>query len=311
MTITQDFVLASPDLARELGYVASSRHTDSSRFYINVGQDTDLDRPQLPGLEDEPLYAQFERALGVERAKQLAIDVTEIDADLGELTTAQLIEIRDRGESILSTIPRHARRARDAELLERAASNAAHLDALLSDARDQLAELGGRRDRQQRSTLEQRVHQLEQALDTARIEVAERTDTAAAVDPAEMIEQHEMELVDAAVAEQELAVRRADAHWRATRMAALEPDPAIERELGERPEAPTDREHWEQAAAAQESYRLQYGALPHDDDPANLTGRRAADWQQAHQLADLLFDRPGFDPARDLAAEHDMPGIDR
>ena len=108
MTITQDFVLASPDLARELGYVASSRHTDSSRFYINVGQDTDLDRPQIPGLEDEPLYAELERALGVQRAKQLAVDVTEIDADLGELTTAELIEIRDRGQAVLSTISRHA-----------------------------------------------------------------------------------------------------------------------------------------------------------------------------------------------------------
>jgi Ti-type conjugative transfer relaxase TraA len=311
MTITQDFVLASPDLARELGYVASSRHTDSSRFYINVGQDTDLDRPQIPGLEDEPLYKDLERALGVERAKQLAVDVTEIDAArLGELTTAQLIEIRDRGQAVLSTIPRHARRARDAELLERAAANAAHLDGLLANAHDELTGLS-RRDRQRRASLDQRIHQLDQALDAARVEVADRTDQAATADPGVAIEQHEMEIVDAAAAERELAARRADAHWRATRMAALDTDPAVERQLGQRPEAPTDRERWEQAAAAQESYRLQYGALAQDHDPTNLTGRQVADWQHTHKLAEMLFDAPGVDPTPDLTPEPDMPGLSR
>lgn len=303
MTIRNDFVLGSPDLARELGYVAASRHTDSSRFYVNVGQDVDLDRPQLPGLEDEPLYKDLERALGVERAKQLAVDVTEIDADLGQLTTAQLIEIRDRGQTVLSTIPRHALRAQDGELLEHAAANAAHLDGLLTNARNELDGLGGRRDRQRRATLDQRIHQLEQAVEVARVEVTDRTDAAAAADPAAAIVENEMEIVDAAAAERELATRRADAHWRATRMAALDPDPAIERELGDRPESPTDREQWEQAAAAQESYRLQYGALPHDHDVASLTGRQAADWDHAQQLAELLFDPPGIGMTPDLAPE--------
>lgn len=295
MTITQDFVLAAPDLARELGYVAASRHTDSSRFYVNVGQDTDLDRPQLPGLEDEPLYKDLERALGVERAKQLAVDVTEIDADLGKLTTTELIEIHDRGQAVLSTIPRHARRARDGELLERAAAKATHLEGLLANARDELTTLGGRRDRQHRTTLEQQIHQLEHALQAARVEVADRTDTAAATDPAAVIAEHEMEIVDAAAAERELAARRADAHWRATRIAALDTDPAVERELGKRPNAPTDGERWERAAAAQESYRLQYGALPHEHDPTNLTGRQATDWHQTQQLAERLLDPPGVD----------------
>jgi Ti-type conjugative transfer relaxase TraA len=301
MTIRQDFVLASPDVARELGYVAASRHTDSSRFYVNVGQDVDLDRPQLPGLEDEPLYKGLERALGVERAKQLAVDVTEIDADLGELTTAQLIEIRDRGQTVLSTIPRHARRARDGELLERAASNASHLEELLTNARDELDSLNGRRDRQRRTALEQRAQQLEQALDLARAEVADRTDAAAATDPAHVIADHEMEIVDAAAAERELAARRADAHWRATRTAALDADPAIERELGERPDSPTDREQWEQAAAAQESYRLQYGALPHEHDVDDLTGRQAADWNHAIEIVEALFDAPVPDLTPDRA----------
>ncbi len=308
MTISDTFVLASPDLARELGYVASSRHTDSARFYINVGQDTDLDRPQLPGLEDQPLYDELERALGVERAKQLAVDVSEIDADLGQLTTAQLIEIRDRGEQILSTIPRHARRARDAELLERAAANAAHLDGLLATARQERDGLS-RRDGDRRATLDHRIHQLDQALAAARAEVADRTDTAA--DPATVIDQHEMEIVDASAAERELAGRRAHAHWRATRIAALDTDPAIERQLGQRPEAPTDRERWEQAVAAQESYRLQYDDYPHDHDPANLTGRQAADWQHSHKLAELLFDLPGMDTTPDLAPQPDLPGLTR
>jgi conjugative relaxase-like TrwC/TraI family protein len=54
-TVKQTFVLGSPDFARELGYVAVSRHTDEARFYVNVGDDDDLDRPSLPGLEDHPL----------------------------------------------------------------------------------------------------------------------------------------------------------------------------------------------------------------------------------------------------------------
>jgi Ti-type conjugative transfer relaxase TraA len=307
-TIGDSFVLASPDLARELGYVASSRHTDSSRFYINVGQDTDLDRPQLPGLEDQPLYADLERALGIERAKQLAVDTTEIDADLGQLTTTQLIEIRDRGEQILSTIPRHARRARDAELLERAAANVAHLDGLLATACDERDGLG-RRDRQRRAIVNQRIHQLQHALEVARTEVATRTDTAA--DPATVIDRHEMEIIDAATAERELAARRAYAHWRATRIAALDTDPAIERQLGQRPEAPTDRERWEQAVAAQESYRLQYGALAQDHDPATLRGRQAADWQHTHKLAELLFDPPSVDSTPDLAPQPNAHSLSR
>lgn len=302
MTVSHGFVLGSPDLARELGYVASSRHTDEARFYVNVG-DADAKRPQLPGLEDQPLYHDLQRALGQERAKQLAIDVTEIDADLGDLTTADLIAIRDRGQQILTTIPLHAQRARGAELLERAATKAAATEQRLTTAHVELAELR-RFDRQRRQTFQQRIRNLEQALEATRAEVAQRTDQAAA--PDERIAAHEMEIVDAANAEQELAARRADAHWRATRAAALDVDPAIERQLGERPDTPTERERWEQAAAAQESYRLQYGALPHDRDPASLTGRQAADWHQTHRLADALFDKPGLDSPANLAPAPDL-----
>lgn len=101
-----------------------------------------------------------------------------------------------------------------------------------------------------------------------------------------------MEVIDAANAQGELAARRAEAHWRATRAVTLDADPAIERQLGERPDSPSERERWEQAAAAQESYRLRYGALPDQDNPASLTGRQAADWHQTHRLADALFDTP-------------------
>lgn len=289
MTATRVFVLGSPDLARELGYVASSRHTDSARFYVNVGDDHDPDRPQLPGLEDQPLYRDLQRALGQQRAKQLAIDTAEIDTDLGQLTTAQLIEIRDRGQQLLRTIPLHAQRTHEAELLEQAASRAAATHQRLAAAqaaRDQLR----RFDRRRRDELDQQIARLQHALDTARAEVAERTDQLAA--PDQQLADNEMRLVDAAAAERELAARRAHAHWHATRTVALDTDPAIEHKLGPRPDTPTDRDRWEQAAAAHESYRLQYGALPHDHDPTNLTGRQAADWHHTHRLADKLFDPP-------------------
>jgi hypothetical protein len=101
-----------------------------------------------------------------------------------------------------------------------------------------------------------------------------------------------MELVEAAAAGRELAERRADAHWRARRTAELDADPALEALLGERLEAPQARERWERAAAAQESYRLQYGDLPAGDDPDELPERQAADWHYAHQLAEDLHREP-------------------
>ena len=133
MTAQQAFVLASPDLARELGYVAASRHTDSARFYVNVGDQDHHDRPAAPKLEDGDLYADLTRALGQERAKQLALDQTEIDQTLRDLSTAELLEIQDRGRTVLSSIPRQARRARDGELIERAATSVAHHQQLLAN----------------------------------------------------------------------------------------------------------------------------------------------------------------------------------
>lgn len=301
MTTSHTFVLGSPDLARELGYVASSRHRDAARFYINVG-DTNADRPQLPGLEDQPLYADLERALGREAAKRLALDISETDANVSELTTAQLIELRDRGQQILTTIPLHAQRAHDGRALERVATKALATERRLQAARAELADLG-RRERQRRDQLHQRIQQLEHTLQALREEVADRTDQAATAAD-RIAADRELDIIDAAAAEQELAARRSDAYWRATRTVTLDADPTIERHLGRRPDSPTDRERWEQAAAAQESYRLQYGAFPHDHEPTELAGRQAHDWHEANRLADALFDSPGS-PVRPVARSRD------
>ena len=59
MTTRQSFVLASPDLARELGYVAASRHTDEARFYVNT-PDPDNRQPGEPGLGDRDLFGDSE-----------------------------------------------------------------------------------------------------------------------------------------------------------------------------------------------------------------------------------------------------------
>lgn len=105
-----------------------------------------------------------------------------------------------------------------------------------------------------------------------------------------------MTLLEATAAERELADRRADAHWRATQAATLDPDPAVERTLGPRPEEPALRERWERAAAAHESYRLQYGELPANHDLIHLPDRQAADWNHAHDLAkQLTVPLPGRD----------------
>lgn len=283
MTTQRTYVLASPDLARELGYVASSRHTDEARFYVNTG----TARPDHGQIEDQPFYADLKRTLGRERAKQLALDHTETDAHLGQLSTAELLEISERGQRVLTTIPAQARRAKDAERLAHAAARVTATEQRLATARDELDALG-RFNRRQRDELHRRIHGLEAALDAARHQLAERTDAAAGIDPDVWVEQHEITLLEATAAEHELADRRAEAHWRATHAAALDPDPAIERALGERPDEPAARERWERAAAAQESYRLQYGELPGSHDPTGLADRQAADWQHAHELIEKL-----------------------
>jgi len=142
-TARRTFVLGSPDLAREVGYVAASRHTDETRFYVNVGEGEDLEQAPLLGVEDNPLYEELERRLGREQAKALALDETEVDAELGKLETAELLEITERGRTALTTIPRHASRAKDLLLLERAAAGVEANERRLENAREQLAGANG------------------------------------------------------------------------------------------------------------------------------------------------------------------------
>ncbi|MCA1680927.1 MAG: hypothetical protein LC777_19305, partial [Actinobacteria bacterium] len=85
---------------------------------------------------------------------------------------------------------------------------------------------------------------------------------------------------------------------RARRSAELDGDPALEALLGERPDAPQARERWERAAAAQESYRLQYGDLPAGHEPDGLPERQAADWQYARELAKDLHEPAGVELLR-------------
>jgi Ti-type conjugative transfer relaxase TraA len=302
MTTQRIFVLASPDLARELGYVAASRHTDEARFYINRPDPEDIQPRGEPALEDRDLYDALKRGLGTERAKQLALDETEIDAKLGTLSTAELLEIQDQGRTLLTSIPRQARRARDAELIERAAANVAHTEQLRANAQAELDQLG-RSDRRRRPELEQRIQRFDQAIDAGRRELTERINQAAAFDLDRWLDKHEMKVVEAAAADRELATRRADAHWRATQAVALDADPEIERQLGQRPDSPADRERWERVAAAQESYRLQYGDLPNPGaDQTNLPGRQLHDLKHALDLADKLT-KP---PTRDLDRGPDL-----
>ncbi len=303
MTTRQSFVLASPNLARELGYVAASRHTDYARFYVNVPDPDDRQPPGEPALEERDLYSMFESRLGTERAKHLAVDETEIDTRIGDLSTAELLEIQDRGRTLLTSIPNQARRARDAKLIERAASSVVHIEQLRDNAQAELEQLSEkRRDRRQRTLLEDRLAQLERAIENSRQELTDRTDQAAGFDVDQWLDKNELDIVEAAAIDRKLAARRADAYWRATRTVSLDVDPEIERQLGERPGSPADREQWERAAAAQESYALQYGQLPDPNitDTTSLTGRQFDDFQQAIDLAEMFVNPPTPDLDRGL-----------
>ncbi len=291
MTTGRTFVLASPDLARELGYVAASRHTDEARFYVNVPDPAD-GQPGEPGLGDRDLFGDLRRALGVERAKQLALDETEIDARLGELSTAKLLEIQDQGRTALRSIPDQADRAGRAEAVQHHATSLASFERQLADAQDERAQLGWL-GRSRRADLDGRIVTLELSAGAHRNALAQSIERAAEFDYDHWLEQNEMQVVEATAADRELAVRRADAYWRATRTVSLDVDPEIERRLGERPDNPRDREQWERAAAAQESYALQYGQLPDlDADKASLSGRQLQDFKSALNLADKLTSPP-------------------
>jgi Ti-type conjugative transfer relaxase TraA len=298
MTTGRSFVLASPDLARELGYVAASRHTDEARFYVNVPDRDDRQRPGEPGLGDRDLYADLRTALGSERAKQLALDETEIDAQLGELSTAKLLEIQDQGRTVLRSIPDQADRARRAEAVQHHATSLANFERQLAEAQAERAQLGWL-DRNRRADLDGRIVNLELSAGTHRNALAESIERAAEFDYDRWLEHNEMQIVEATAADRELAVRRADAYWRATRTVSLDVDPEIERRLGKRPDNPSDREQWERAAAAQESYALQYGQLPDlDADKTNLAGRQLQDFKAALNLADKLTSPPTPDRDR-------------
>jgi Ti-type conjugative transfer relaxase TraA len=291
MTTGRTFVLASPDLARELGYVAASRHTEEARFYVNV-PDPDDGHPVEPGLGDHDLFGDLRSALGVERAKHLALDETEIDANLGELSTAELLEIQDQGRTVLRSIPDQADRARKAEAVQHHATSLANFERQLAEAQDERAHLRWL-DRNRRADLDGRIVTLELSAGAHRHALAESIEQAAEFDYDRWLEQNEMQLVEATAADRELAIRRADAYWRATQTVALDADPELERRLGERPENPADRERWERAAAAQESYRFQYGDLPDlDADKASLSGRQLHDFKQAIDLAEKFVEPP-------------------
>jgi Ti-type conjugative transfer relaxase TraA len=291
MTTGRSFVLASPDLARELGYVAASRHTDEARFYVNV-PDLDDRQPGEPGVGDRDLFGDLRSALGVERVKQLALDETEIDARLGELSTAKLLEIQDRGRTALRSIPDQADRAGKAEAVQHHATSLANFERQLAEAQDERAQLGWL-DRSRRADLDGRIVTLELSAGAHRHALAESIERAAEFDYDRWLEQNEMQVVEATAADRELAVRRADAYWRAIQTVALDADPELERRLGERPENPADRERWERAAAAQESYRFQYGELPDlDADRASLAGRQLHDFKQAIDLAEKFIKPP-------------------
>lgn len=67
---------------------------------------------------------------------------------LGKLETTELLEITDRGRKALTTIPRHARRAKDLQLLERAAAGVEASERRLERARERLA-VARRRERRE------------------------------------------------------------------------------------------------------------------------------------------------------------------
>ncbi|NLT06625.1 MAG: relaxase domain-containing protein [Solirubrobacterales bacterium] len=302
MTCRQTFVLASPDLARELGYVAASRHTDQARFYVNAPdhhQTTDRD---APAPADGTLWDDLQRTLGIERAKHLAIDHTETDADLANLPTADLVAIQDRGRRLLRAVPSQDRRALDAERVRETVEVIARQEQHLAETRDQL-DATSRLRRQTRAGLQERVRYIERAVARQREVLAERVEAADSFDLDAWLDQNDQHIAEAAAADRELASRRDQAHHDAHHHLGLDTQPEIHERIGPRPDNPADRDAWDQAAATLDTYHRHYGQHPDQHTtPADPLSQQHTDLRHALHLADKTLNPP----SRDRDYDYDM-----
>ncbi|MDP8930555.1 MAG: AAA family ATPase, partial [Actinomycetota bacterium] len=275
LTVDHTFVLGSPELYREWGYVALSRGRESNRLYV-LGSVEDLD-PELDqhGRQgpSDPM-ASLAARLGHSRAHQ----------PVSEDTAALAARWRELYQQLADTAVRRQRelsRQRDE----------------LADRRDSLSPLVDR-DQQQLDRLEHGLRRLRNRHERAELEARLDRDHATLAETEEHLRQVEAEL--AALPDQSTitqaqdqlcALNRQLSDIADLRVSSWEHDPPrhLLRSLGSPPDDRHDRSLWREAARTIERYRLRWDVT----DPARPLGDEPLDpaQQAEHRWAASALDR--------------------
>ncbi len=282
LTVDHTFVLGSPELYREWGYVALSRGRHTNRLYVCAGGgDEELHRhaPQPPVDQITSLTARLQRS----RAQQ------PVSVEIGQ-QAAQWRQLHARLHA-----PDIARRQRLAErsgaLLEDRERVHDRLVAITQQLDSQRSGIGRWRNRHERARLQGDHKTCYASLDSIDAQLRQ-VDAELASLPTE----HEI----AAVRDRYRRLT-SDLYWTASRrLAEFERDcPAyLARTIGTSPEEPHRREGWDEAAIAVEQNRLRWGVTETDrplgPEPAEPLQR------DDHRWAAIAIDRHRRELNREL-----------
>jgi Ti-type conjugative transfer relaxase TraA len=280
LTVDRTFVLATPDLYREWGYVALSRGRHDNRLYLHTGDDEpDLDLHQPP-VDHDPVTA-VTAALRRSRAEQ----------PLTDATASELVDLGARW--------RHAHARHHQPDVTRQRELAEQHDRLVEDrahAEDSVQRLAGRLDEARRGLgrLRNRDHinWLETDL-THRQAIADRLDTTITEVEDELAALPSKDAVEQIADEyREVALAVDGAARRLARRGEHHPPGYLPRTIGAPPADPDARDRWREAARAIEQYRIRWAITdPHrplGDEPTHPAARR--DHQRAVEAIAALRD---------------------
>jgi conjugative relaxase-like TrwC/TraI family protein len=270
LTATRALTLGDDLMTAERGYVALSRGRLANDLYW-VASDPAPDR-HGPAPEHRPIE-ELTRALSTSGAKTLAIDALP---DIRRLAaTRTLAELEGERDTLASGLRRGLPRAVDDELdwrrrwLSQAAEQLDAARARRSALEDQLAEMTGRRHRQQRTVLDGRLAAESQAVDGWAQQVEDRQTALGSVQAAQAaragwISAHLDDLDRHARLGQAITRRRH--HLLA--VATHQPPAWLSQTLGSLPDGQLNRLIWQQTAGELLDYRDRH----HIDDPHHPLG---------------------------------------
>ncbi len=246
LTVDHSFVLGSPELYREWGYVALSRGRETNRLYVHAAAADQDDAMHGRQPEPDPL-AQVISALHRSRSQTSASEMD--DGAVAQVAGWRDLRLRlaavgperrkelERQHRELTAERRHLAVAIEREQEQR--SQAARRLGRLT-RRDELARLDGELARR-RLTLQRLDEQLQQA-----------SDKLAALPKGTDLQPLEAAFAASSAAVLQLSRLRADA-------AVHRPSDYVLRTLGRRPDNPDARARWHTAVQAIEEYRLCWG----------------------------------------------------